>query len=627
MSLSGLKFYFLCLAFPLLLDGCVSDEWLMRKDGSAGSLEAATKRMEQHPQDTAARAQQLDAGYARLNQLLAAADEARKSGSFDAARQAYEEVLKLQANNQRALDGLGLIESQSRHQGIIAEAQLLFDAGNDEGARSKVRPVLIEDPMNREARTLMQAIEAKAYKDQITPHKLKFAGNKTVTLEFRDTSIVSIFEIISKTSKINFVLDPTIRPDLKATIFVKDASVEEVIDFILMMHQMGRKTLTDNSLLIFPQGRANLYEDLTLRTYYLNHADAKDVANYVRAMATPKELYVDDKLNMISLKVPFEQLEMVEKLIAETDVPNPEVVIDVEVLQVSKSRVTNIGVTYPNSLTLLGATGATGSATGAGLTLNSLTNINSNRVGISPTPVINLLRNDGDTTLLANPKIRVISREKARILIGDKIPIINTTVASGSNFASTSANYLDVGLKLEVEPRVMLNDNVSIRLNLEVSSVTSAATAQYPTVGTRNASTMLMLADNETQILAGLINDSESKNSAQVPGLSDLPLVGRLFGNHSRDKEQSEIVLLITPHVVRNLLRPEAANAEFYGGRGGRPGGPININPMAIFQQFGGLPPQQPAAAPAAAAPASAPAAATPMPGQPQPLGLPFGMH
>ena len=211
-----------------------------------------------------------------------------------------------------------------------------------------------------------------------------------------------------------------------------------------------------------------------------------------------------------------------------------------------------MGFSFPDSFSVLGLSGS--QSTIGRTTLNDLQNISSNTIGVSPTLSLRLLKQYSDSELLANPRIRVLNREKAKIHIGDKIPIPVTTVGSGNNsFLAQSANYLDVGLKLDVEPRVLLDNNVEIRIDLEVSSASFTIGSDFPTIGTRKTSTVMMVADGETQILAGLINDEERKVTRKVPGLSDIPLLGRLFNAPNDNTSKTEIILLITPHVLRNI--------------------------------------------------------------------------
>jgi general secretion pathway protein D len=171
--------------------------------------------------------------------------------------------------------------------------------------------------------------------------------------------------------------------------------------------------------------------------------------------------------------------------------------------------------------------------------------------------------------LLANPRIRVRNKEKAKIHIGDKVPVFTaTTTATG--FVADTVNYLDVGIKLEVEPVIYLENEVAIKVALEVSSlgleVRSPSGTLANRIGTRNASTTLRLKNGETQILAGLISTEDRRIADRVPGLGELPVIGRLFSSNDDRSEKTEIILLITPRIVRNLVRLDSRFEEFPGG-------------------------------------------------------------
>ncbi|HVJ10852.1 MAG TPA: hypothetical protein VNC62_04705, partial [Burkholderiales bacterium] len=287
-----------------------------------------------------------------------------------------------------------------------------------------------------------------------------------------------------------------------------------------------------------------------------------------------------------------EAIRMVEKLIASHDLGDAEVMLEVEVLEVGHNQLAQIGVTWPQSasLSVIGAAGIPGQLTGGeARTLNS----SNFRVNVSdPLIALNLRQQAGRTNVLANPRIRVKSKEKARIHIGDKVPVITTT-AGATGFVSESVNYLDVGLKLEVEPLVTLEDDVSIKVGLEVSNIssevkTTSGTIAYQ-VGTRNANTTLRLRDGETQVLAGLISEEDRRSAEKVPGLSRLPVIGRLFSNNRDTVNKTEIVLLITPRVVRNIERPGAKIEEFNSGTeldvGGQGGAASALPAMPVQQQ------------------------------------------
>ncbi len=219
-------------------------------------------------------------------------------------------------------------------------------------------------------------------------------------------------------------------------------------------------------------------------------------------------------------------------------------------------------------------------------------------------------------------------------MIGSRVPVITSSTALLSNGTanSSSVQYLDVGLTLEVQPTVYLDGDVAIKVGLEVSSITNTVVVggtQAYTIGTRNANTLLRLKDGETQILAGLIQDSDTRNAAGIPGLSQIPVVGRLFGSHNSDREKSEIVLSITPHIIRTQARAATDSTEFWYGTETRArstpfggGGGFDSGPAAGSAGEGavgggaGLPTSgprpsvaQPVVVPSAAPPAAPPAA------------------
>jgi general secretion pathway protein D len=239
--------------------------------------------------------------------------------------------------------------------------------------------------------------------------------------------------------------------------------------------------------------------------------------------------------------------------------------LELEVLEVSRDRLLQLGITPPGNvgLTLLSPNAK----------LSDLAKIRAdNTTATIDSAGIKALGTDSDFDILASPRVRVINREKAKILIGNKVPTITSTLIPGVSGTSTAEtiSYIDVGLKLEIEPTIYLNSDVAIRVSLEVSSIVDKLVSKQGsvayTVGNRNASTVLRLKDGENQILAGLINSETDRTINKFPGLGDLPLLGHLFKSQSNDDKKTEILLSITPRLVRNLQRQEASLSEFMGG-------------------------------------------------------------
>ncbi len=416
---------------------------------------------------------------------------------------------------------------------------------------------------------------------------MKSAFRKPVTLEFREANMRSIFEVISRLAEINFIFDRDVRPDLRASIFVKNTSIEDIINTLLLTNQLEKKVVNENTILIYPNtpAKARDYQELIVKSFYLANSDAKQALNLIRTIIKTRDIYIDEKLNFLVMRDTHDNVRLAEKLIANHDLAEPEVMLELEVAEVKRTKLTDIGIQFPSTFTVLnlstqntattnasgGSTFATSAVVTNPLTLDTLRNLTAAQIGISPV-ILNLRNESSDTNLLANPRIRVKNKDKARVHIGDRVPVITAT--STANVGVTeSVNYLDVGLRLEVEPNISLDEEVGIRVGLEVSSIVREITSRSGTltyqIGTRSAATNLRLRDGETQVLAGLINDEDRKSAQRVPGLGDLPIVGRLFATERKDGSKTEVILLITPHIVRNLARPGAASLEFTSGTEG----------------------------------------------------------
>lgn len=500
-------------------------------------------------------------------ELMAQAEQAKRNGDTQQATLHYDRVLNIAPDNQAAQLGKANIERDARLTKKLAQAADLMAANQFDQAKVLVREVLLENPQQAQALAIQQQLNDKMGKASTQTPQLKSSSDKPISLELRDVSIKVVFDALAKATGINFILDKDIRPETKATIFVKKLSVEDAIDLVVSSNGLQKKVLSENTALIYPSTpqKMNTYQDLVIRSFYLNNTSAKQVAALLKSMLKTKDIFIDERLNMVVLRDTPQAIHIAEKLIAANDLADPEVMLDIEVLEVSRNRLQELGIVYPNQLAVLGGD--------TGLTLEALKNLNSGGIGVTPNPALNFRKTTGDVNLLSNPRIRVKNNEKAKILVGDKVPIITTTSTANVG-VSENVTYIDVGLKLDVEPRVTLDDFVNIKVGLEVSSLGAITQtrngATVYTIGTRNANTVLRLKDGETQILAGLILDDERKNASKLPGLGDIPFLGRLFSNQEDTKNKTEIVLAITPRILGNIRLPNAEVSEYWSGTEGR---------------------------------------------------------
>jgi general secretion pathway protein D len=506
-----------------------------------------------------------------INEKLVRADTLAGKRNFDEAEAVYNDVLTMHAGNPRAAAGLNAVAAGRRQDNWVADARKQIKDGNPEEAKTTLKRVLVENPNHTRARDLMKGLEGNTHQPGVVQASMAAAYRKPVSLEFRDAPLSQVFHALSTQTQLNFIFDRDVRPDLKTTTSLRNVPLEQAINLLLVTNQLDKKVLNETTILIYPNQPAKQrdYQELVLKSFYLVNADAKNTMTMLKTLLKTRDIFVDDKLNLLIMRDTPQVIAMAEKLIEAQDKAEPEVMLDVQVLEVKRTRLTELGLAYPTSVqaSLLPPGAATG------LVVSDLGNINRGNIGVNRlsglSVTANLLKTDGDTNILANPRIRVKNRDKAKIHIGDRVPVITTTL--NQTVTSESVTYLDVGLKLEVEPNVYMDDDVGIKVNLEVSNIvdtiinTTSGSRTYQ-IGTREATTNLRLRNGETQVLAGLISDEDRKTANKIPGLGDLPILGHLFSSHRDDNAKTEIILLITPHIVRNLERPDAEIIQFSSG-------------------------------------------------------------
>jgi len=479
-----------------------------------------------------------------------------------------ERVLGLYADDDIARQALQRVRQQERLAKVLEQAQQAAQAKDWEAARSYAQAALRDDASNLDAQALQAAALEKIALAANSTSVLGKAFRQPISLEFRDASVRQILESLARGSGLNFVLDKDIKPELKTSLLVRDTTMEEALNLILVSNQLEKQVVNANTIIVFPNTPAKLkdYQELSVRTFALMFSEAKAVGAAIKTLFKGRDVVVDDKLNALIARDTPEMLDMLERMVATYDVPESEVMLELEVLEVARDRLQTLGVKWPTSLGL----SPLASDSGVGLTLADLQNLNASVTGVGLGGLqLNAQKTDTDVNLLANPRIRVLSREKAKIMIGDKIPVL-TTVVTPQGGSSETVTYIDVGLKLEVEPVIYRGNDVTIKLGLEVSNALNPQTSKlgstYYTIGTRNANTVLRLHDGENQVLAGLINNEDRKTADKVPGLGELPGLKRIFGSSMDADKRSEIVLSITPRIVRNSQRPEGRFSEFRSG-------------------------------------------------------------
>ncbi|WP_132645953.1 general secretion pathway protein GspD [Rubrivivax gelatinosus] len=558
----------------MILVGC-SAERIRNRAGdylASGEYEKALDLIEKSeqsdPESAVLRAGSLQLRDQAVMQLLTRAGLERAAGRLDSAEKLLRRALPFDRSGDRVGAALAEVDAERRQRVALEKALELFDR-DPSTALAIVQGALRENPSNRDLLSARQRLDAKLREGRLYGAATGLTESRPVTLDFRDVNLRLLLETITRNSGVNFVLDPDVGREIRVSIFMKSVRVEEAVEIIASTHGLAKKVLDERTILVYPNTpeKRREYQEQVVRIFHLSNSQAKDAAGFLRGMLKLREPYIDERTNFLALRETPENILLAERLLTLYDSAEPEVVLELEVIEVKATRLLNLGVKIPESITLtpLGPDGSTGS-----LTLGNIGSLGRSDVGLTLGSILlNLKREVGDYTTLATPKIRARSKEKAKILVGDKVPIVTTTTSTGG-FVSDSVSYLDVGLKLEVQPTVYANNEVAMQVALEVSSVTrevqTAGGGLAYEISTRTAGTALRLRDGETQILAGLINREERSNASRIPGLGDLPIAGRLFSSQSDNNTRTELVLAITPRVVRNITVPDIGDSEIWIG-------------------------------------------------------------
>jgi general secretion pathway protein D len=562
------------LLLTLALAGCAADRF--HREGASllneGRTEEGLKKLYQAHQADPGNGQYKRDWLAQRDlittKLMTEANRDRNNQQWDAASQRYVRVLSLDPGHIGAQQAATEINLERKQIALLDEAALFYGKGDFDQANNLVGRVLIENSAHLRALQLRNQITEATRNNSLNGASLNLKGRKPVTLQFRDANLRMVMEAIARTTSLNVLFDKDVKSDLKVTIFVRDTPVEEAIDLILMQTQTAKRVMSDNSILIYPdtETKSREYAELKIRRFSMTNADPKNVMAMIKTMTKTKDMFVDEKTNALVVRDTPQIIRMIERLISAMDQPESEVMLEVDVMEVSRDRLLALGVDLPTTF----ATSVTS------LTIDQLKALGRNDFLSNSGVKVTASQSNGDVNTLATPRIRVRNKEKAKFLVGDRLPVISTasvpSTGGGNPIQNTSVQYVEVGIKIETEPTIYADGEVAIRMSLEVSSAgqpnalaAAQGTIAYP-IGTRSLATVLRLKDGQTEIIGGLIQDEDKHDIAGLPGLVELPLFGRLFGKQTDTKNKKEIIMSITPRIIRNNRQVDSDLLEMWSG-------------------------------------------------------------
>lgn len=525
-------------------------------------------------------------GLARQRAAAMYAERGRaflKEKQFDPALEEFKRALAIEPSSGEHQAGfqetIRLKESRSLHR----EAERLAHLGRIDEAMSGFARAVELDPTYQEAlESITQLTEAQhgLARDE--------RSRQPVTLKFKNAGIKEVLEGVAKVGGVTLVFDKDVRND-PISISIQDTPFEEALQLILNSNSLFSRQISPAVQIVSPdtKQKQEQYRDLMIRTFYLSAAKAKDMVLLLKGMLDSKRMHANEQLNAIIIRDQPEKLELAEKIILANDRQEPEVLFDLEVLEVNRTKSQTYGLNYPKQAGAgLIAAGFAGplAADAVQMTYRQLMDLGSNNYlfKLPTTVLLDFFKQQSDAKTLASPKVRVMNNKKAEINIGDKQPILlsttnvlpgqATTGAVPTTSTVTSIEFRDTGVKLTVEPSIRLGNELSLKMKVEVIRVGDQVTLQASPLiqqfkfGNRSAETTLNMRDGETIVLGGLLQEEDRRTRVTMPWIGDLPLIGKLLSSFKTDRITTEVILTITPHITQPTLTPGSSNQAFWSG-------------------------------------------------------------
>ncbi|HJZ71434.1 MAG TPA: secretin N-terminal domain-containing protein [Vicinamibacterales bacterium] len=620
----------------------------------------------------------VSAGGCAASKAFGQAEDAMKAGNLDEAVANYRKASQAAPDNvnyqialQRAL------QAASRQH--LEKARDFEQKDQLEAALGEYKQASDYDPSNRTAtakvteldRIIRDRIEAARPKPAITQMRerarqasaepiLNPASREPLNFRFNNVSVRDILTTIANAAGFSVSFDREFA-DRPATVQLDGVTLEQALNQIMTMNQLSYKVLSERSIFVFqdtPPKHAQ-YDEQVVRTFYLSHADATEMSQILSTIIRLPGIAVQPAIapnrttNTLTVRGTSSVVQILEKIIEQNDKPRAEIVIDVEILEVDRSRTKNYGLelsnyaigtifspeTNPFAGSASGGTGTGGTGTtppttntgAAAAAVQPSFNLNTISRGISttdfyltvPQAVVRFLESDNHTRIIAKPQLRGAEGGKLSLRLGQRIPVISTSytpIATGGAGVNplSSYQYQDVGVNIDMTPTVTLEGDIRLDVTLDNSQVgqdRSVAGVSVPTFVQRTVTTRLRLRDGESNLLAGLFQETEQNGVKGFPGAIHVPVLKQLFSSNTSTVDQTDIVMLLTPHIVRTHeitesdLKPIYIGSQQNLGVGGPP-------PLIAVPE-----PPRPEAPPAAGAAPGAPAAGAPGAAQPPGTG------
>ena len=505
---------------------------------------------------------------------------------------------------------LGRLSDMKTSRRLYRDAVVASRLGRTEKAVGLAERALEKDPENQAALSLLQTLNSNLNsRSQIAPIRLQTGA--PVTISFQDASFKDAVLALGRAYGVNMIFDADLQ-DRGISVYADRVDFAQAFELLLKSNRAFYRRLGKNSVVIAHDtpGKRAEYEDYLVRTFFVRSGDAQTIADALTLTLGLQTVSVDIEENAITVRDTPDRLLLADQLISVKDRRPAEVVIEVEVLQVNRTKSEQLGLDFGTSI----------SVTPPDLLVSDVFPVNEfgDALGASalslPTATLQLFKQDVDARTLASPRIRALHNTAAKFHVGDQVPLRASEVIDTTGGTRTTFEYRDIGIRLNIKPQVRLNSSVGIELSLEVSTLgENLGTVDDPAyvIGTRKIETKMLLQDGETAIIGGLIRDEDRNTIRSVPGLGNIPVIGRLFRQRDGQGSRTDIILTLSPRVVRPRDLPPITEAEFFSGTGTRVSA-INRNDFLAQQANGDVPTIRLDLSGAAATPVPAPTPSQP---------------
>jgi general secretion pathway protein D len=411
----------------------------------------------------------------------------------------------------------------------------------------------------------------KMAKEAAGPVELQPLSNTLINLRLTENATM-VYKTIARLAGINVLFDQEYKTQ-KITVELNDVTLREALNTVALQTRTFWTVISSNTILVAADTttKRKEMENTVMKTFYLKNVSApselQEAATTLKSILDVNRVQLIPNQNALILRGTTDQMILAQKLLSDLDKPKPEVVIDIAILQVSRDRLRTLGVSPPTSanVVMVPGTGALSGSGGSGsngsFTINSLRNLTANNFQVSiPGASLSYLMSDSDTKLIQNPEIRALDNEKATLKIGDRVPIATGSFGAAGGLGGVSAlvntqfQYLDVGVNIDITPRVHSEGEVTLKMTLEVSSVSGTQNIggiSQPVIGQRRIEHETRLRDGEVNLVGGILEDTETHSLSGYPWLTRIPILKYLFGQEDKDRRENEIIFAITPHIVR----------------------------------------------------------------------------